>query len=123
MTGLDPTGLCQIEIPVADMVKALAFYEKVFGWRPAPAELHEYIVLQVPKECPYGIALVPRRSSEARDGAVLYFATQDPEAMCAEAVAHGGVKRFGPVALPGYGTIYQFEDPEGIRWGLFRRAR
>lgn len=122
MTGLDPATLCQIEIPVSDMPRALAFYEAVFGWRAAPAELHEYVVLEVPDDCPFGLALVPRRSAGSSGEATLYFATNVPEEICKRAVAHGGTKRLGPMTLPGYGTIFQIEDPEGCRWGLFQRG-
>lgn len=117
--SVDPTHLCQLEIPVSNMPRALSFYERAFGWRAAPAELHEYVVIDVPESCPYGIALVPRRGEPGRAGLTAYIRVEDPVAVCQAVVDAGGTKRFGPMQLPGYGTIFQVEDPDGNRWGLF----
>ncbi len=118
---VDPGRLCQLEIPVDDLSRALAFYEKVFGWRPVPAEIHEYVVMAVPDSCPFGISLVPRRGATGGGGIVPYFAVDDAEAVAAAALAHGGRRRFGPMALAGYGIVYQLEDSEGNRLGLYAR--
>lgn len=118
--SVDPRRLCQIEIAVGDVRRAAQFYEDAFGWRPVPAEMHEYVVLAVPDGCPFGIALVPGRSLEGRvGGAVLYFAVEDPEAVVERVMAAGGRKRLGPSKLFGYGVIHQVEDPDGTRWGLY----
>lgn len=120
--GVDPQQLCQIDIPVTDIPRALSFYERVFGWRAAPAELHEYVVIDVPKTCRFGIALVPRKGEAGRAGVTVYFEVADPGAVCQAALEAGGAKRFGPTKLPGYGSIFQIEDPDGNRWGLFAKA-
>ena len=57
--SVDPLGLCQIDLPVTDAPKALAFYENVLGWPAVPAEIHSYIVLAVPPACRFGVALAP----------------------------------------------------------------
>ncbi len=123
---IDPTRLCQIEVQVEDLKAAATFYEEAFGWKVVPAELHEYVVLQVPDGCPFGIALTPRHSQSAAAGdareesrVVLYFAVEDPEAVVKAVEKAGGKKRFGPMPLMGYGSIYQVEDPEGTRFGLY----
>jgi predicted enzyme related to lactoylglutathione lyase len=125
MTPLDPRSLCQIEIPVSDQQRALAFYRAAFGWEAVPAEIHEFVVLAVPDDCPFGLALVPyvRSGGEPvpRNGPVLYFATPDPEAVVARVEAAGGRRRFGPTKLAGYGTIFQIEDPDGNRFGLYHK--
>lgn len=122
--SVDPTRLCQIEIQVSDLKQALRFYECAFGWRAAPAELHEYVVLDVPDHCPFGISLVPGKaaassSASTHGNMVLYFAVDDPEKVVVNVVASGGKKRFGPVPLLGYGEIYQVEDPDGTRFGFY----
>ena len=104
---------------MTDVTRALAFYERAFGWRRAPAELHEYFVFEVPEGCPFGVALVPGQSSGTRGGLTAYFSVTDPAAVCQAVIDAGGRKRLGPTVLPGYGTIYQVEDPDGNRWGLF----
>ncbi len=120
---IDPRSLCQIEIPIGDATRARAFYAEAFGWLPVPAELHEYIVLSVPRDCGFGIALVPSaKAPAARHGPVVYFAVDDPAAVVAKAEAVGGKLRFGPSKMLGYGEIWQLEDPDGNRFGLYRRA-
>ncbi len=117
--NLLPTKLCQIEIPVSDIERSILFYDRVFGWKQVPAEMHEYIVLQVPDDCPYGISLIPTKKERAGDSIVLYFQTENP-ARIAEAVKdYGGRLRFGPKKLGAYGDIYQIEDPDGNRFGLY----
>lgn len=122
---IDPRRLCQVELQVADLKAAAKFYEDAFGWRVVPADLHEYVVLQVPDDCPFGIALTPRRHSQGSEATrwesrvVLYFGVDDPDAVVRAVEAAGGKKRFGPMPLMGYGAIYQVEDPEGTRFGLY----
>ncbi len=118
---IDPTRLCQIELQVDDLKAAATFYEEAFGWKVVPAELHEYVVLQVPDGCPFGIALTPRRPDGAASpgNVVLYFAVEDPEAVAKAVEKAGGRKCFGPMPLMGYGAIYQVEDPQGTRFGLY----
>jgi predicted enzyme related to lactoylglutathione lyase len=114
-----PTKLCQVEIPVLDIERAILFYERVFGWKQAPAEMHEYIVMQVPEDCPFGISLIPTKKERQGDSVVLYFQTENPEAVAEAAKKNGGRLRFGPKKLGFYGEIYQIEDPDGNRFGLY----
>lgn len=86
-----------------------------------PAELHDYVVLNVPQDCPCGIAIVPGAKGGG-GGPILYFACDDPENLALAIVSAGGLMRFGPTKLFGYGEIWQLEDPNGIRWGLYRKA-
>lgn len=118
---IDPTRLCQIELQVDDLKAAAKFYDEAFGWKVVPAELHEYVVLAVPHDCPFGIALTPKRAGGGGSpgSVVLYFAVDDPDAVVRAVERAGGKKRFGPMPLMGYGAIYQVEDPEGTRFGLY----
>lgn len=125
MKKICPSKICQIEIHVQDLEKSLAFYQEVFGWQRSPADLHDYLVLDVPASCPYGISLVPVGKSTqlgktSNSRIVLYFACDEPEWFAEQAVKAGGRKRLGPKKLPGYGTIYQIEDPDGNRFGLYQ---
>lgn len=117
--AISPTRLCQIEIPVSDLGKSGLFYEKTFGWRTAPAEMHEYAVLEVPESCPFGISLIPTARPRSGDATVIYFAVDDPKQIAALVSQHGGKIRFGPKKLGGYGEIWQVEDPDGNRFGLY----
>jgi predicted enzyme related to lactoylglutathione lyase len=79
----------------------------------------------VPPDCPFGIAIVPapKGVTVGAVGPILYFACEDPQELAARIVKAGGLMRFGPSKLFGYGEIWQLEDPSGIRWGLYRKAR
>jgi len=122
---IKPESLCQIEIPVRDLAAGVRFYAAVFGWKAVAAEMHNYVVFDVPTQCPYGISLVP-----AANGApdptgyrtTLYFSTEDPDEVIQRAETAGGIKRGGPRPIPGYGTVWYFCDPDGNRFGLFQRA-
>ncbi len=118
---VDPTRLCQIELQVQDLKAAAKFYGDAFGWKVVPAELHEYVVLEVPDGCPFGIALTPKRpgGGVSPGNVVLYFAVDDPETVCRAVESAGGKRRLGPMPLMGYGAIYLVEDPEGTRFGLY----
>lgn len=99
----------------------MRFYGEAFGWLPAPAEIHDYVVLAVPDDCPFGIGIVPSPAAGGV-GPILYYACDDPAGMAQKVVAAGGLMRFGPTKLFGYGEIYQLEDPSGVRWGLYKKT-
>jgi len=124
--SLDPGQIVQIEIPVRDLSRALEFYRAVFGWTRSPAEIHNYVVLDVPevdnRVQRVGVALVPVGDDTARETlqVVTYFRHDDPEMLIKKIIEAGGSKRFGPRKLPAYGDIWQFCDPDGNRFGLFK---
>jgi predicted enzyme related to lactoylglutathione lyase len=123
---ISPSSICQIEIPVGDVGRALTFYEAVFGWKRSPAEIQNYVVLDTGesgKSHMVGVALVPAENAGARSNScVVYFACDEAEAVVERAVKAGGQKRFGPTKLPAWGQIWQICDPDGNRLGLFKRA-
>lgn len=122
---VSPTSLCQLEISISDADLALRFYRDVFGWKPVPAEIHQYIVMDVPRDCPFGIALVPGPTSgQTRTGGIVpYFAVAGPERVVLAAEKAGGRRILGPHSLAGYGTIYQIEDLDGNRFGLYQAQK
>jgi predicted enzyme related to lactoylglutathione lyase len=119
---IDSKSLVQLEIHVSDLPKSIAFYEQVFGWRQVPAELHNYVVLEVNPSCPWGISLVPSSRVSSNQSLVLYFAATDARGVADKAVLLGGQKRFGPTRLPAYGEIWQIADPDGHWFGLFEAS-
>ncbi len=122
---VSPLNLCQIEIVVQDLRRSIDFYEAVLGWACVPAEMHDYAVLTVPDDCPYGISLVPAKRDDKpteeryASRATLYFRVQEPKTIAQRAKEFGGAVIFGPKKLPGYGLCYQIADPDGQRLGLF----
>jgi predicted enzyme related to lactoylglutathione lyase len=118
MTHLDPSRLCQIEIHTPDLQKSLDFYEHVFSWKRAPIDLHNYVVLAVPENCPFGISLIPDTKALVSNSVILYFGVTDPKPFADRAAQYGG-KASSPRKLPGYGTITIIEDIHGQKFGLF----
>lgn len=119
---IDPSKLCQIELCVANPQDTVTFLHKVFGWATAPAELQDYIVIDVPESCPYGISIVGQGQAVVRaQPMVLYFAVENVEDVIEKTKKNGGQVRFGPKKLPGYGTIYQIASPDGVRFGIFEK--
>ena len=120
---VDPRRLCQIEILVSDLKRSVAFYDEALGWKPAPAQLHDFVVLSVPDDCPFGIGLrsgIPEKTNGNQ--VVLYFAADHPQAVIQRVGSCGGHPVFGPNHLPGYGYIWQFADPDGNRFGLYSKT-
>jgi predicted enzyme related to lactoylglutathione lyase len=119
---IDPKKLCQVEIHATRLDVSRKFYEEVFGWKAAPAEIHNYLVLDVPEDCPFGISIVPSFGAKASSGQIiLYFQVTDAASIAERAEIFGGSKKFGPTKLPAYGNIWQITDPDGHRFGLFEK--
>lgn len=127
MSVIDPRSLCQIEIMITDRERSVAFYSRVFGWTPVPADIHEFIVLNVSEDCPWGISLVTvTRAEQLRSSlTTLYFAVasmDQAKKIVTEAEECGGrvISSSGDGRdVPGYGRMWVVADPDGQRWGLF----
>jgi predicted enzyme related to lactoylglutathione lyase len=119
---IDPKSLCQVEIHATRLDVSRRFYEEVFGWRAVPAEIHNYLILDVPEDCPFGISLVPSLGARQSSGQIiLYFRVTNAAHIAEKAERFGGTKKFGPTKLPAYGSIWQITDPDGHRFGLFEK--
>lgn len=119
---IDPKKLCQVEIHATRLDVSRKFYEEVFGWKAVPAEIHNYLVLDVPQDCPFGISIVPSLGAKTSSGQIiLYFQVEDAAEIATRAEQFGGTKKFGPTKLPAYGNIWQITDPDGHRFGLFEK--
>ena len=115
---VDPSSICQIEIPISDTKESLKFYEEVFGWKAVPIELHQYIVMETPDDCPYGISLIPSPKSKTGIGTTVYFKVKQLDSIQKKAEEFGCPLQQGR-SLPGYGKVQIIKDPSGNRLGLF----
>jgi len=118
MTHVDPSKLCQIELAVSNVEAAISFYHNVFGWKLTDAKMHDYYILDVPQNCNFGIALVPKSSTSIKNsGITLYFNTNLRVQIEKLALSNGGHVSNRP-AIPGYKKITFIEDPDGNNFGL-----
>ena len=118
---LNPMNFCQMEIPVRNFIESKKFYQDVFGWSVVPVELHDYVVLKVPKECSFGVSLVPALSDvpNQSQAPIIYFRCEDPNPILDALANSKGRFLLGPKTMPGFGKVIQLADPDGNRWGLF----
>ncbi|MEZ4743622.1 MAG: VOC family protein [Bdellovibrionota bacterium] len=120
MEVVNPRKLCQIEIMVSDLDRSLLFYDKVFGWKAVPAYIYNYVVLDVPESCPFGVSLIPDNEVSKSFGTrvILYFEVNNSRSVVELAYQYGG-KKILEKKLPGYGRTVQLSDPDGQIFGLY----
>ncbi|MBP9706434.1 MAG: VOC family protein [Oligoflexales bacterium] len=123
---IDPAQLCQIELQVPDIHKALDFYWRAFGWKKSPSELFPYHILDVSSTCPYGIALIENPNMTLKDAnkrLILFFRVENLTQCSERIIEHGGRIVREKQFIPGYGTTNVAEDPCGHRWGFFEAKK
>ena len=113
------------EIPVSDLERAIAFYEHVFE-----CELERTVIDGHP------MALFPDAAGEgsitgalahgesyvpSRDGARVYFAVDDIDAILARVRELGGEILYPKTAVGEWGFVAEFADSEGNRIALSAR--
>lgn len=113
--------ICQIEIKVSNIKRSLEFYEKFFAWKPTPVSIHNVFVLNLPKESPYGISLIPHEKPDIGSALTLYFKASKEEFLTLKqkAVDLRLENSSEPRMVSGYGEIFYIEDPDGHCFGIF----
>lgn len=122
--SLPPQALCQLEFRSTHLEASLEFFARVLGWPALPMVLHEYVVLQVPSDSPYGVSLVRSASETALAGIrpqqlVPYFRWDALDSLIEELSKWGGRLVWGPRTVVGYGRTILVEDPGEIQLGFF----
>ena len=106
------SSLVWFELPAEDTGRAREFYTRLFGWNFEPFGDDDYHVTYEARGAVY------RAPSEK--GILAYFGVDDIDAAIArvrELAGEAGEKR----DEPGVGEYAHCSDPEGNRFGLFRR--
>ena len=110
------------EIPVADMDRAMAFYEAVFGCRLERRRVDGYDMAFFPRAegqpgasgaLACGDVYVPSKT-----GPILYFDVPDIDTVLARAQAHGGAVLYPRTYVGEAGYVAEIEDSEGNRIAL-----
>ena len=110
------------EIPVKVLDRAIRFYEKVFDVKLSTEEVAGLKMAMFPfKQGAPGAAgsLVQGASYEpSHAGSVVYFTVEDIPETLRRITANGGRTLMPKTGIGEYGSIAQFEDPEGNRLAL-----
>ena len=114
------------EIPVKNMKRAKAFYERSFGLKLALSEIeHEWGAFSmawfpmVGKARGATGALIKGASYKpSHAGTVIYFTVKDMARTLRTIKANGGRTMMPKTGIGEYGSIAQFEDTEGDRLAL-----
>lgn len=106
------------EIPANDPEGLAAFYDKVFGWKTerAPGPM-EYWLTKTGDGGP-GIDGGFLRRRDPRQPACNTIHVQSVDTALESVVANGGVVCLPKMAVPGYGWLAYFADPEGTISGV-----
>lgn len=109
------------EIPVADMERAIAFYEPVMqmSLRREKMDCADLAVFPYDEPATGGALAKFDGITPSTQGAIIYLHTADLAASLQRVITAGGECVFGPLDLgQNIGTIALFTDSEGNRVGL-----
>ena len=124
MPAGNPVGY--FEIPVADMGRAVAFYERVFLFELDPQEVDGYRMALFPEQpgkpgatgaLAEGDVYVPGKA-----GPVLYFPVDSIDATLERALSAGAEILYAKKSLGELGFVAEIEDSEGNRIALHEAA-
>jgi predicted enzyme related to lactoylglutathione lyase len=109
--------VCSFEIPVADLDRAMVFYTAVFGYE-FERELvdgNEMAWFPFDPEVPGVTGSLAKGDSylPGKQGARLYFRTDDIKGTLEKAIAAGGKVLYPKTPVGDLGWVAEFEDSEG----------
>ena len=113
--------IVHFDIPAADVERAKAFYNSLFGWEfAAPPEFPDYwMFLTGDPEADAGGGLMARESPE-QVGLVNYFGVESVDDAVAKVVELGGQVVVPKQTVPGMGSMAHFLDPEGNLFAVWQ---
>ncbi len=109
------------EIPVNDIDRSIAFYEKVFGWKVQKWDGPEpyYLVSTGPKDQP-GIDGGFLKKRDPRQPLCNTIQVDNVDAAILSVEQNGGKCCVPKMAVPGVGWLAYFNDPEGNTHGVMQ---
>ena len=113
------------DIYADDVDRAIAFYEKVFGWTIQKVEGMDYWLMKTGEGEPgidggLGKRTSPTNGEVPQFGYTCTVGVEDVHAAFAAALAAGGVEVHKPGPIPGVGYIAYVRDTEGNHLGLMQ---
>ena len=110
------------EIPVTDIDRAVAFYERVFGFELRRERVDGYEMAFFPRADASpgasGALALGDVYKPSKEGAIIYFDVPDIDAVLARATDHGAKVLYDKKDIGEAGFVAEFEDSEGNRIAL-----
>lgn len=116
-----------LEIPVADIDRAVAFYEAVFDVKLARATVDGYAMAHFPSAAGRGGADVTLAAGDvyvpSKAGAIVYFQIADMDAVLSRAISRGAAVLYAKKEVAPGTWVAEIEDSEGNRIALCQRPQ
>jgi predicted enzyme related to lactoylglutathione lyase len=122
MTAQHINPVIWFEIPVTDIIRASAFYQKVFDFNITFREMKSMKMGLFPQVNASGIsgALVQVKGyTPHHSGTVVYFSVNNIENTLEKVINNGGKLLIPKTDIGDEGYIAQFEDSEGNQIGIY----
>lgn len=118
--------IAHVEIPVADLERAAAFYERAFGFALERTRIDGYPMALFPFHAgapgASGALVQGDVYLPAKAGPIVYLAVPDVPNTLEAAVQAGGKLLYAAKRLDDGSTVGEFEDSEGNRIAVIARA-
>lgn len=110
------------EIPVADMDRAIAFYEAVFGFSFSKQQVDGYEMAFFPRsdggQGASGALAVGDAYRPSKEGVIIYFDVPDIDSVLLRARQRGAAVLYAKKDIGEAGYVAEIEDSEGNRIAL-----
>jgi hypothetical protein len=124
--AMAPGCACWNELLTKDEMKAVRFYDKLFGWTDAPREIGSmgtYHVQMLGETRVCGIMKNPVQTVKGTpDGWLVYFLAPELRKATEEATRLGAKLYVSNMPIPEVGAFSMFADPVGAMFALFEPA-
>lgn len=113
---------CWYELATSDLSGAGAFYEMILGWKIGDSGMpgFDYRLASVGKAMVAGLMAMPEDAAAMPPFWLIYFAVDDCDRFCVEAVAAGASIHREPADIPGTGRFAILADPQGVGFGILQ---
>ncbi|MFF8833360.1 VOC family protein [Streptomyces sp. NPDC015131] len=122
-TDFAPGSPCWLDLGAPDVPATVGFYRSVFGWdfEPMSPDEQDYGMFRMDGKAVAGIGKLTEEG--ARSAWMIYFRTDDAEAMTEAVRRAGGEVRVTPMDADGEGVMAQYTDPQGGQFAVWQPGR
>jgi predicted enzyme related to lactoylglutathione lyase len=118
--GRGNNPLIWLELAAPELEKGLEYYGRLLRWRFSGVLEQANYAVTADSGFRLGTSLVGGTRGASMRGGTNYIGTTDLDATAQLITAHGGTILRGRTDIAGEGAFLLFQDPDGVRWGLFQ---